>query len=45
MFAMITITGAEGIMSYGLTRLLMGVTFSLGLLLVSPAHSCSPATA
>ena len=34
MFAMITITGAEGIMSYGLTRLLMGVTFSLGLLLV-----------
>ena len=34
MFAMITITGAEGMMSYGLTRLLMGVTFSLGLLLV-----------
>ena len=34
MFAMITITGAEGIMSYGHTRLLMGVTFSLGLLLV-----------
>ena len=34
MFAMITITGAEGYMSYGLTRLLMGVTFSLGLLLV-----------
>ena len=34
MFAMITITGAEGVMSYGLTRLLMGLTFSLGLLLV-----------
>ena len=34
LFAMITISGAEGMMSYGLTRLLMGVTFSLGLLLV-----------
>lgn len=34
LFAMITISGAEGMMAYGLTRLLMGVTFSLGLLLV-----------
>jgi formate transporter len=34
MFAMITASGAEGMLSYGLTRLLMGITFSLGLLLV-----------
>ncbi|MFT3848059.1 MAG: formate/nitrite transporter family protein [Propionivibrio sp.] len=34
MFAMITAAGAEGMMAYGLTRLLMGITFSLGLLLV-----------
>ncbi len=34
LFAMITISGADGMMAYGLTRLLMGVTFSLGLLLV-----------
>lgn len=34
MFAMITVAGSEGMMAYGLTRLLMGITFSLGLLLV-----------
>jgi len=34
MFAMITASGAEGMMAYGLTRLLMGIAFSLGLLLV-----------
>lgn len=37
LFAMITISGADGMMAYGLTRLLMGITFSLGLLLVVPA--------
>lgn len=34
MFAMIAASGAEGMLSYGVTRLLMGITFSLGLLLV-----------
>lgn len=34
MFAMITVAGSEGMMAYGLSRLLMGIAFSLGLLLV-----------
>ena len=34
MFAMITVAGSEGVMAWGLSRMLMGIAFSLGLLLV-----------
>ncbi|HEY0845906.1 MAG TPA: formate/nitrite transporter family protein [Noviherbaspirillum sp.] len=34
LFAMVAISGAADMLPYGLTRLLMGVTFSLGLILV-----------
>ncbi|MEV4605194.1 formate/nitrite transporter family protein [Neorhizobium sp. LMR1-1-1.1] len=34
MFATTTVAGADGMLSYGLTRLLAGLSFSLGLILV-----------
>jgi len=34
MFAMITVAGSEGVVAYGVARMLMGIAFSLGLLLV-----------
>ena len=34
MFSVVVAAGAEGIMPYGVTRLLSGVAFSLGLILV-----------
>lgn len=34
LFASVTIAGAEQFLPYGVTRLLMGITFSLGLILV-----------